>query len=112
MGSPVSTVIVNLYMEDFEKQALSSATCIPKIWKHYVEDTFTILSWDNVDNFLQHLNSQQLTIRFTMETETDNTIPFLDTLVARDSDASLPVFTESLRTLTNTLRIIHTILNQ
>ena len=54
--------------------------------------TFTILSCDKVDLFLQHLNSQQPTIRFTMETETNNTIPFLDTLVT----TSLPVFTESL----------------
>ena len=36
--------------------------------------------------FLQHLNSQQPTIRFTMEIEKDNTIPFLDITVTRDSD--------------------------
>ena len=59
---------------------------MPKIWKRYVDDTFTILSRDKVDIFLQHFNSQQPRIRFTMETETNNTIPFLDTLVTRDSD--------------------------
>ena len=63
-------------------------------------DTFTILSRDKVDIFLQHLNSQQLTIRFTMETETNNTIPFLDTLVTRDSDGYL--FTSVYRELTHT----------
>ena len=89
MGSPVSAVIANLYMEDFEEQALTSTPCMPKIWKRYVDDTFTILSRDKVDIFLQHLNSQQPTIRFTMETETNNTIPFLDTLVTRDSDGYL-----------------------
>ena len=89
MGSPVSAVIANLYMEDFEEQTLTSTPCMPKIWKRYVDDTFTILSRDKVDIFLQHLNSQQRTIRFTMETETNNTIPFLDTLVTRDSDGYL-----------------------
>ena len=77
MDSPVSDVIANLYMEDFEEQALTSATCMPKIWKRYVDDTFTILSRDKVDFFLQHLNSQQPTIHFTMETDTNNTILFL-----------------------------------
>ena len=89
MGSLVSAVIDNLYMEDFEEQALTSAPCMPKIWKHYVDDTFTILSRDKVDIFLQHLNSQQPTICFTLETETNNTIPFLDKLVTRDSDGYL-----------------------
>ena len=39
--------------------------------------------------FLQHLNNQQPTIRFTMETEKDNSIPFLDTSVIRDSNGLL-----------------------
>ena len=39
--------------------------------------------------FLQHLNSQQPTIRFTMEIKKDNTIPFLDTTVTRETDGLL-----------------------
>ena len=79
MGSPVSAVIANIFMEDFEEHAIASAIYKPKIWKRYVDDTFTILDRDQVDGFLQHLNNQQPTIRFTMETEKDNSIPFLDT---------------------------------
>ena len=56
MGSPVSAVIANLYMETFEEQAIESAPSKPKIWKRYVDDTFTILDRDRVDSFLQHLN--------------------------------------------------------
>ena len=48
-----------------------------------------VLDRDHVDSFLQHLNSQQPTIRFTIEIEKDNTIPFLDTTVTRDSDGLL-----------------------
>ena len=44
---------------------------------------------DYVDGFLQHLNSQQLTIRFTKEIEKDNTIPFLKTSISRDSNGLL-----------------------
>ena len=76
-------------MEECEKRAIATATYKPKIWKRYVDDTFTILGKDYVDGFLQHLNSQQPTIRFTMEIEKDNTIPFLETSVSRDSDGPL-----------------------
>ena len=86
MGSPVSAVIANLYMEEFEERAIATAAYKPKIWKRYVDDTFTVLGKDYEVGFLQHLNSQQPTIRFTMEIEKDNTIPFLDTSVSRDSN--------------------------
>ena len=76
-------------MEEFEEQAITNATCKPKIWKRYVDDTFTVLNRGHVNGFLQHLNSQQPTIRFTMEIERDNTFPFLDTSFTRDSDGLL-----------------------
>ena len=59
MGSLVSAVIANLYMEIFEEQAMESAPCKPKIWKRYKDDTFTILDRDSVDNFLRRFNNQQ-----------------------------------------------------
>ena len=55
MGSPVSAVIANLYMENFEEQAITTSFYEPRIWKRYVDDTFTILDRENVDDFLQHL---------------------------------------------------------
>ena len=78
MRSPVSAVIANLYVKIFKEQAIEFPPCKPKIWKRYIEVTFTILDRDKVDNFLQHLNSQQPTIRSTMETENNSKITFLD----------------------------------
>ncbi|KAL9973358.1 hypothetical protein ACROYT_G019801 [Oculina patagonica] len=89
MGSPVSAVVANLYMESFEKQAITSSSYKPKIWKCYMDDTFTILDRGSVDSFLQHLNNQQPSIRFTMETENDCKIAFLDTTVSREPDGRL-----------------------
>ena len=91
MGSPVSAVIANLYMEVFEEQALQSCDpqLRPRVWKRYVNDTFVISTRASVDGLLVHLNNQQPTIRFTMEAEKDGKIAFLDTLVHRESDGRL-----------------------
>ena len=77
-------------MEEFGERAIATTAYKPKIWKRYVDDAFTISGKDFVDGFLQHLlNSQQRTIRSTMEIEKDNTIPFLDKSISRDSDGLL-----------------------
>jgi len=75
--------------ETFEEQAIESAPCKPKIWKRYVHNTFTILDRDRVDVFLQHLNSQQPSTRFTMEIENNSNIAFLDTSVYRGTNGRL-----------------------
>ena len=89
MRCPVSVVMANLYMESFEEQAITTSPYEPRIWKRYVDDAFTILDRENVDDFLQHLNNQQPSIRFTMETEKDNKLAFLDTAVLREPDGRL-----------------------
>ena len=43
VGSPVSAVIADLYIEDFKEQGLVVAATAPTIWKRYVDNIFTIL---------------------------------------------------------------------
>ena len=73
----------------FEEQAITTSSYELSIWKRYVDDTFTILDRENIDDFLQHLNNQQPSIRFTMETEKDNKLTFLDTAVLTEPDGRL-----------------------
>jgi hypothetical protein len=42
MGSLLSPVIANYFMEYFEEMALESATYKPLCWFRYVDDTFII----------------------------------------------------------------------
>ena len=68
MGSPLSPVIANIYMQDFEHRALT-APLQPSLWLRYVDSTFFI--WEHGDrelqSFLEHLNGQCEEIQFTME---------------------------------------------
>ena len=91
MGSPVSAVVANLYMEFFEELALTSAPAKPRLWMRYVDDTCCTVKKGTVKGLLDHLNSVRPSIRFTVEVEKDDGLPFLDTLLQRREDGSLDV---------------------
>ena len=82
MGFPLSPIVANLYLEHLEEGAIQSAPLQPKLWHRYVDDTFVLWPhWQNgLHHFHQHLNSQHLSIQFTMEEEKDHKIAFLDVL--------------------------------
>jgi retron-type reverse transcriptase len=42
VGSPLSPVIANIYIENFEIKAIETATHKPACWYRYVDDTFVI----------------------------------------------------------------------
>ena len=83
MGSPVSMIIANLVMEELEAKALSTFQNPPKLWKRYVDDTFVITKTNLIPEFLNHINNIVPTIKFTMETENNNELVFLDLTITR-----------------------------
>ncbi len=66
MGSPVSVVVANLCMEDFETRAIVTFGDGIKFWVRYVDDVFCIVKKDRVASLLDHLNSQSPSISFTL----------------------------------------------
>ena len=90
MGSPLSPIIANLYMEAFEKQAISTAPHPTTFWRRFVDDTFVIIQKTQKDSFFQHINNIDEKIQFTKEASRgDGSMPFLDTLVTTNEDDSL-----------------------
>ena len=91
MGSPVSPTVSNLYMEYFEQKALSTAPHL-RLWQRYVDDTFVIQKEIHKQDFLQHINSVDPAIQFTVENnKEDGAIPFLDIIVKPEADANLSI---------------------
>ena len=56
MGSPVSAVVANLFMEFFENLALSTSPVKPSMWKRYVDDILCFLKKGGEKDFLDHIN--------------------------------------------------------
>ena len=70
-GTPI---VANLFMENFEQQALASFHTPLQFWGRYVEDTMVIINENLIDEFTDHINNQYPVIKFAIaiEKETDN----------------------------------------
>ena len=93
MGSSVSLILANFFMEWLEQQAIATAPidCKPKLWKRYVDDILEIIKRGKVQALTDHLNRIDKTnsIKFTHEPEKNGQIPFLDTLITRRENGSI-----------------------
>ena len=101
MGSTISPIVANLYMEDFENKAINTAECPPRVWKRFVDDNFAVIEAAKKQDFLEHINKVDPHIHFTTEdARTDVSIPFLDTIVMPQPDGSLltSVYRKPMRT--------------
>ena len=79
MGSPVSPVIANIYMEYFESLAIPRSPTLIKWWFRYVDDVHSATRKDQVNKLQKHLNSIDPHIKFTIELPGTDGLPFLDT---------------------------------
>ncbi|XP_071948694.1 uncharacterized protein [Antedon mediterranea] len=109
MGSPVSPIMANIFMEDLEQRATETAPSHikPIFWRRYVDDVLAIVPIGFEEELLQHLNTIDQTgqIKFTMENMKNNAIPFLDTLITIQDNGNIK--TSVYRKSTHTDQYLH-----
>ena len=88
MGSPLSGLLADIYLNFYENTHLLNNNIYAnkiKFYSRYVDDTFiifdgTLRQVDSFKNLLNEINNNNL---FTLETEHDNSINFLDLTLTR-----------------------------
>ena len=88
MGSTVSPVTANIYMEHFESLAIPILPTLIKWWFRYVIDVHSAMRNDQVNTFLEHLNSMDPHIKFIIELPGTEGLPFLNTLTKPTSTST------------------------
>ena len=83
MGSPLGPVLANIFMVELETSVIPNLNDKIKLWKRFVDDTFCFAKSEYTNNILLALNSFHQNIKFTIETEKDDAIPFLEVLIIR-----------------------------
>jgi predicted GIY-YIG superfamily endonuclease len=91
MGSPLSPIAANIFMEYFEESFVMSSHLKPSLWIRYLDDCLVIWKHGKEEllKYLNYLNSCHKNIKFTFELEKDKQIPFLDILIIKRTDGTL-----------------------
>ena len=91
MGSPDRPIVGIYKWSTLSKKALRTAPHPPRLWQRYVDDTFVIQKEVNKQDFLQHINSVDPAIQFTVNNKEDGGIPFLDPIFKPEADGCLSI---------------------
>ena len=93
MGSLVSPLVGNMYMEHLEEKLQSTvpAELKPKLWKRYMDDILEVIKKGLMEKLTEFSNSLDAmgSIKFTYEVEQDGKLPFLDILLERTDSGGL-----------------------
>lgn len=88
MGSPLITVLADFLLIEFENNYLRKFNFQPDFIFRYIDDF--IISWSHspliFNDFLSFINNFHNNIKFTVEFEHNNVIPFLDILVLHNDN--------------------------
>ena len=79
MSNPISPILSDIVMEDFESHFISKLQSKPLFYFRYVDDIVLCIHKNNIDDTLKTFNSYDTNLQFTVERSNNNSIRFLDT---------------------------------
>ena len=83
MGAPLPGLLANIFVKNLENWALDSYFLNHVFWGHFMDDVISVWNYGKSDlkGFLEHLDTYNRYLQFTLETKRDGKIPFLDVLI-------------------------------
>lgn len=78
------SIQANIFICSLEQKYLNGCPTEikPVLYRRYVDDTFCLFKHrDHIDKFLEYINNFHSNIKFTVDVQEDNKLPFLDVLV-------------------------------
>ena len=89
MGSPLGPTLASAFLCHYEKEWLDNCPSHFKsiVYRRYVDDIFVLFSSkEHLQPFVDYMNKQHRCIKFTSETEQNNTFSFLDINITRQNN--------------------------
>ena len=83
MGAPLSGLLAIIFVENLENWALDSYFLSHVFWGRFMNDVISVWNYgeSELKGFLEHLNTYDRNLQFTLVTETDGKIPSLYVLI-------------------------------
>ncbi len=106
MGSPLSSFLAEVVMQDLEKRSVTNNANI-KTWDRYVDDVLATVKKDKTDDILHTINNTTNNIRLNKEEEQNNQLAFLDVLLTRTEDSTIQTQVYRKKTHTGTDQILN-----
>jgi len=90
MGSPLGPLFANIFLSHYESKWLEESPVKPSLYKRYVDDTLWFLPADaDIPLLMTFMNSRHPNMRFTYETENNNSINFIGVTITHTSSNNL-----------------------
>ena len=100
MGSPLSSFLAEAVLQDLERKAVTNNNAIG-IWDRYVDDVFSTVKTNHINDVLNTINHTTEGIAFTKEEEQNKQLAFLDVLVNRTIEGTFNTSVHRKDTHTN-----------
>ena len=85
MGSPLGSTFADIFLDEYETKHMNILEELGvESWLRYVDDIWSTVKNDScIPKILEYMNSLHPNLKFTVEYENNNKIPFLDTCINR-----------------------------